>query len=85
MADGRTLRTLRDAADYIMALPQKTSRLPHWQTAVRELMIAAERGGIIMLARVAMMVAIHHGKPAPERTPPAKGHHWGKRKLKRDE
>lgn len=82
--DDRTLRTLRDAADYIMELPPKTSRQPRWQTAVRELMIAAERGGILMLARVAMMVAINHGKPAPERTSSGKSHHWGKRKLKRD-
>lgn len=32
--NGRTLRTLRDAADYIIALPEKTSRQAHWQVAV---------------------------------------------------
>lgn len=66
--DGRTLRTLRDAADYIVGLPAKTSRQPHWQTAVRELMMAAERNGIMMLAQIAMLKAIHHGIE-PERPP----------------
>jgi hypothetical protein len=41
---GRTLRTLRDAADYIVALPEKTSRQEHWQVAIQHLMFAAERG-----------------------------------------
>jgi hypothetical protein len=43
------LHTLRDAADYIVALPEKTSRQEHWQVAVHRLMLAAERGGIMML------------------------------------
>ena len=64
--DGRTLRTLRDATDYIASLPEKTPRQPHWQTAVRELMISADRNGIIMLAQTAMLQAIHHGTPLPK-------------------
>jgi hypothetical protein len=68
--EGRTLRTLRDAADHIVALPAKVSRQEHWQIAVRHLMLAAERGGIMMLAQIAMLKAIHHGKepePPPRR------------------
>jgi hypothetical protein len=49
--DGRTLRTLRDAADYIVTLPEWASRQQHWQTAVRELMMAAERGRIMIAGR----------------------------------
>lgn len=59
--DGRTLRTLRDAADYIVALPPKTSLQEHWQIAVHHLMLEAERGGIMMLAQIAMSKVICHG------------------------
>ena len=74
--DGRTLRTLRDAADYIVTLPEWTSRQQHWQTAVRELMMAAERDGIMMLAEIAMKRAIHHGREPekPERPKRTKAH-----------
>lgn len=60
IANGRTLTTLHDAATYITESPEKTSRQPHWQTAVRELMMAAERGGILMLAEIAMKLAVSH-------------------------
>jgi hypothetical protein len=33
LSTGRTLRTLRDAAEYIVGLPEKTSRQEHWQIA----------------------------------------------------
>lgn len=74
--DGSTLRTLRDAADYIIALPAKTSRQEHWQVAVHHLMLAAERSGIMMLARIAMLKAIHHGTEPekPERQRRAETH-----------
>ena len=71
--DGRTLRTLRDAAEYIVTLPEWTSRQQHWQTAVRELMMAAEHGGIMLLAEMAIKRAIHHGTEL-ERRKPAKAH-----------
>ena len=74
--DGRVLRTLREAADYIVALPETTSRQEHWQIAVRHLMLAAERGGIMMLAEIAMKQAIHHGTEPekPERRKRVKSH-----------
>jgi hypothetical protein len=31
---GRPLRTLKDAADYILKLPTKTAAAPHWQLAM---------------------------------------------------
>lgn len=67
LPDGRKLVTLRNAGDYIAGLPPKTVELPHWQTAIRELLISAERGGILQLAEWAMLAAIHHDKPAPQR------------------
>ena len=74
--DGRTLRTLREAADYIIKLPKAEQNQPHWQTAVRELMFAAERGGIMMLAEIAMKRAIHHGTEPekPRRRKRARAH-----------
>jgi len=48
------------------------------------LLISAKRNGIILMAQWAMLQAMHHGK---ERVfnPDRKDHHWGKRKLKREE
>ena len=61
------LRTLRDAGEYVTALPEADQAKPHWQTAPHELMMAAERGGILMLAEIAMRQALAHGQP--ERAP----------------
>jgi hypothetical protein len=72
---GRALRTLRDAGEYVTAPSKAEQAKPHWQTAARELVIAAERGGIVMLAEIAMRQALAHGrlKPAPvPRKKPAK-------------
>jgi hypothetical protein len=41
--DGR----LPDGADYTVAVPEKTSGQEHWQIAVHQLMLAAERGGTV--------------------------------------
>jgi hypothetical protein len=79
----RKLITLRDAADYITGLPKKESALPEWQTAIKALMLVA-RGGPTMLARIAVMKALNRHVVRvfnPDRT----DHHWGKRKLKRDQ
>src|SRR6266852_8292802 len=42
LPDGRTLRTLRDAASYLMALPGKTRQSDEWQAAIEALLMAAE-------------------------------------------
>ena len=56
----RTLRTLQDAADYIMQLPEDAQREAHWQTAVETLINAAETGGgWVMFARIAMLRALN--------------------------
>lgn len=57
---GRKLRTLQQAADYIMNLPEDVQRQAHWQTAVENLINAAETGGgWLMFARIGMMRALN--------------------------
>jgi hypothetical protein len=83
LPDGRTLMTLRDAADYITTLPKKESDLPEWQKAIEVLMLVA-RSGPTMLARIAFLWALNR-HVARMFNPDRKDPHWGKRKLKRDQ
>jgi hypothetical protein len=85
LPNGRQLLTLRDAADYITKLPKAEQQFEEWQTAIEHLIRAAETGGAwLMLARIGVMRALnrHHVR---EFNPDRKEHHWGKRKLKRDQ
>ncbi len=81
--DGRSLTTLRDAADYIMGLPKKEAAAPEWQAAIEALMLCS-RIGPTMMARIGVMRALNRHV---ERVfdPDRKSHHWGKRRLKRDQ
>ena len=63
------LRSLRDAGVYILALPPAEAEREHWQIAMEFLITAAEKGGIVMMARIAMLRALNAGKPDPEITP----------------
>lgn len=83
LPDGRQLLTLKDAADYITKLPKDESDLSEWQAAIEALMLCS-RGGHAMLARIGVMRALHRDV---ERVfnPNRKDHHWGKRKLKREQ
>jgi hypothetical protein len=65
---GGELRTLRDAGVYILALSPAEAEREHWQIAMEFLISAAEKGGIIMMARIAMLRALNAGKPDPEIT-----------------
>ena len=57
---GRSLTTLQQAADYIMKLPEAVQHEDRWQTAVENLIHAAETGGgWLMFARIAMMRALN--------------------------
>jgi hypothetical protein len=66
------LRTLRDAGEYVTAPSKAEQGKQHWQTAAHELMMAAERDGILMLAEIAMRQALAHGRPKPPPTPRGK-------------
>ena len=57
---GRALTTLQQAADYVMKLPKPVQQRPRWQTAVENLIHAAETGGgWLMFARIAMLRALN--------------------------
>ena len=57
---GRMLATLQQAADYVMKLPEAEQQQARWQTAVENLIHAAETGGgWLMFARIAMMQALY--------------------------
>ena len=66
LPDGRKLLTLRDAAEYITALPKADHDAADWQIAMETLLLVAERDGPEMLARIAVMKALNrHGTKAP--------------------
>jgi hypothetical protein len=41
---GKPLRTLKDAADYVLRLSKKVTAAEHWQIAMEQLIDAAEAG-----------------------------------------
>jgi hypothetical protein len=84
LPDGEKLVVLRDAANYITALPAKEATLPELQAAIEALILVVNLGGPTMFARIGMMRALnrHHVRKF---TPENKDHHWGRRKLKRDQ
>jgi hypothetical protein len=84
LPDGTKLVTLRAAAGYITGLPDAEATLPEWQAAIEALMLVADLDGPTMFARIGMMRALnrHHVR---EVNPARKDHHWGRRKLKRDQ
>jgi hypothetical protein len=49
LADGRTLKTLADCRDYILALPPREQAEPRWQAAAAELLKAATHGGLFVI------------------------------------
>jgi hypothetical protein len=58
----RKLVTLYDAATYVTGLSPLVANQPHWQAAIRALMLVAETGGPTMMARIGMTRALAHGK-----------------------
>jgi hypothetical protein len=63
LPDGRTLLTLRDAAEYITALPKAGHDAADWQVAMETLLLVAERDGPEMLARIAVLRALNRNRP----------------------
>ncbi len=60
--DGRELVTLRDAGEYITALPKKEHEAPEWQAAMQALILVAEGGGPTLFARIGIMRALNRDK-----------------------
>lgn len=67
--DGGELRSLRDAGVFIVALPPAAAEREHWQIAMEFLISAAQNGGIVMLAHIAMLRALNHDDPDPAPAP----------------
>ena len=63
-----TLHSLRDGADYILELPRWVSNQEHWRTAISCLIDAAEHNGIVMMAQLALLQAIHREAPRSRST-----------------
>jgi len=64
LSAGRQLFTLKEAADYIMALPKTEQSLPEWQTVIGCLIGAAEGRDFLMHARIGMLRALTRHPPA---------------------
>ena len=84
LAHGRYLVTLDDAGNYITKLPQAVHEAQEWQVAMEALILVATMGGPTMFVRIGVMRALNRHV---ERVfdPARKDHHWGRRKLKRDQ
>jgi hypothetical protein len=83
LPDGRSLHTLRDAADYITGLPKELSDLAPWQISIEALILVA-RSGPTTLARLAFTKALNRNVVLSF-NPDRKEIHWGERKLKSDQ
>ncbi|MBR0712805.1 hypothetical protein [Bradyrhizobium liaoningense] len=68
-ASGHKLVTLRDAGEYIAALPKAVHDRPEWQAAMEALILVVELGGPTMFARIGIMRALNHGKSPPNAEP----------------
>jgi hypothetical protein len=80
-----SLVTLRDAFAWLAkSVPASEHDAHEVQIAAHCVTEAAESNGPLVFARIAMLQAINRNKPR-EITAPRKPHHWGKRKLKRDQ
>jgi hypothetical protein len=81
---GGKLVTLKDAGEYIQSLSKAEQNTAPWQAAAEALLVVINQNGPTMFARIGMMLALY---PRGERVfnPERKDHHWGKRKLKRDQ
>jgi hypothetical protein len=62
LPDGRALRSLRDAGEFVQSLPKATQDRPEWQVAVGALLLVVECNGDPMLARIGIMRALNAGK-----------------------
>ena len=54
LPDGRVLRTLRDAGEYIQELPRAKHKLPEWEIAAQMLLEAVDGKSPLIFAEIAM-------------------------------
>ena len=65
LPDGRKLRTLQHAGEYIQELPRAKHERPEWRTAIETLIAAVEERGPLMFAEMAVRKAVHAERRAP--------------------
>lgn len=81
---GKALATLRDAGNYISRLPKAEHQATEWQTAVQCLMQAADNAAPVEFAHIGMLQALNrHVERVFDSS--RKEHHWGRRKLAREQ
>jgi hypothetical protein len=82
--DGATLSTLREAIQYLAKTVPRAERDHEMVLTASDHLTRSAEQGYPLFARAATLRAIHRNK---ERVfnPDRKEHHWGKRKLKRDQ
>ena len=56
-------------ASMFLRLPPAEAERQHWRVAMECLISAAEKGGIGVMARIAMLRALNHGDPDPAPAP----------------
>ena len=78
------LVTLQDAGTYTTKLPKAEHTTAEWQAAMEALILVATLGGPTMFARIGVMRALNRHVEREFDTS-RKDHHWGRRKLKRDQ
>jgi hypothetical protein len=64
LPDGRRLRSLRDAGEFIQSLPKAVQGRPEWQVATEALLLVVECDGDPMLARIGVVRALNADKSA---------------------
>jgi hypothetical protein len=74
LPDGRVLRSLRDAGEFIQSLPVAVQDQPEWQIAVRALLLVVECNGDPMLVRIGMMRALRADEPMQTAAPAPEAH-----------
>lgn len=74
--DARKLVTLRDAGEYIAALPKKEHDAQELRAAMEAVLLVVERGGPTMLARIGVLRALNQHY-VPEFNAKGKEPHWG--------
>jgi hypothetical protein len=87
LPDGKRLNTLREAVAYLAkAVPKSERDMSAVTTAAEMLTSAAEKQDVawMMFARIATLRAIHRNEVRVF-NPDRKDHHWGRRKLKREQ
>jgi hypothetical protein len=68
LSDGRVLRSLRDAGEFIQMLPKAMQDRPEWQAAVQALLLVVEHDGDTLPVRIGIVRALNASDPTKPQT-----------------